>query len=51
VSRENIFQDSYNQIMARTPRELMGKINVTFIDEPGYDAGGIAREWFECLSK
>ena len=43
VSRANIFQDSYNQIMGRTSKELMGKLQITFIDEPGYDAGGIAR--------
>lgn len=29
--------------MSKPAKELQGRIQVTFIDEPGYDAGGLAR--------
>jgi len=29
--------------MQRTARELEGRIQVSFINEPGYDAGGLKR--------
>ena len=38
-----MFQGSYNQLMNRTVRELEGKVQVAFINEPGYDAGGLKR--------
>ena len=43
VTRENIFQESYNQVMARTPNELQGRLQIAFFNEPGIDAGGVAR--------
>lgn len=43
VNRANILQESFNQIMSKTPKELEGKIQITFMDEPGYDAGGLKR--------
>jgi len=37
--------------MTRTVRELEGRIQVSFINEPGYDAGGLKREWFLVVSR
>ena len=43
VDRTHLFQGSYNQLMSRDVRELEGKIQVSFVNEPGYDAGGLKR--------
>ena len=51
VSRNNLFIESFNQIMQRKPHELRGKLNIEFYDEEGVDAGGVAREWFLSLSR
>lgn len=51
VRRKDIFQDSYNQIINKTPEELRGKLQVEFNGEEGNDAGGLTREWFLHLSK
>lgn len=37
--------------MGRTLREIEGKMQVNFVDEPGHDAGGLTREWFLCVSR
>lgn len=37
--------------MNRTVKEIEGRIQVSFIDEPGYDAGGLKREWFLLVSR
>jgi hypothetical protein len=29
--------------MSKTPKELEGRLQVTFMDEQGYDAGGLTR--------
>lgn len=51
VDRAHLFQGSYNQLMSRSARELEGRIQVSFINEPGYDAGGLKREWFLVVSR
>ena len=51
VDRNHLFQGSYNQVMNRSARELEGKVQVAFINEPGYDAGGIKRQWFLLVSR
>jgi hypothetical protein len=51
VDRAHLFQGSYNQLMSRSLRELEGRIQVTFTNEPGYDAGGLKREWFLVVSR
>lgn len=51
VRREEIFADSFNQIISKQPFELKGKMQVEFKGEEGVDAGGVAREWFLELSK
>lgn len=51
VDRAHLFQGSYNQLMNRSVRELEGRIQVSFVNEPGYDAGGLKREWFLVVSR
>ena len=51
VNRSNLFMDSYTQIQGRKAIELKGKFNIEFVDEEGYDAGGVTREWFLALSR
>lgn len=50
VSRGNIFEDSFGQIMRVPPHELRRRLFITFKGEEGLDYGGIAREWFFLLS-
>ncbi|XP_013794411.2 NEDD4-like E3 ubiquitin-protein ligase WWP1 [Limulus polyphemus] len=50
VSRNNIFEDSFSQIMRVPPHELRRRLFITFRGEEGLDYGGIAREWFFLLS-
>ena len=51
VRREHVFKDSYLQVMAHSPEELKGKLNISFQGEAGIDAGGVSREWFAVLSR
>lgn len=46
-----IFEESYDQMNAFTPEEWKGKLEVSFAEERGYDAGGLTREWFTEISK
>lgn len=46
-----IFEDSYDQMHRLSPEDWNGKIEVTFADERGYDAGGLTREWFTEIAK
>lgn len=50
VSRQNLFDDSYQQIMALKPYDLRRRLYVIFRGEEGLDYGGLAREWFFLLS-
>lgn len=51
VSREEIFEESYRQIMKMSPKDLKKKLMVKFKTEDGLDYGGIAREWLHLLSR
>jgi len=52
VRREYVFEDSYDQLRGRSKDEiLLGRLQVTFNNEQGIDAGGLTREWFSVLSK
>lgn len=50
TSRENIFEESYRQIMKMRVRDLKKKMLIKFRGEDGLDYGGIAREWIYLLS-
>ena len=51
MSREEIFEESYRQIMKMSPKDLKKKLMVKFKTEDGLDYGGIAREWLHLLSR
>ena len=50
VSRDNVFEESYRQIMRMVVRNLKRKLLIRFRGEEGLDYGGIAREWLYILS-
>nr|XP_039257572.1 E3 ubiquitin-protein ligase SMURF2-like isoform X2 [Styela clava]XP_039257694.1 E3 ubiquitin-protein ligase SMURF2-like isoform X2 [Styela clava] len=50
VSRTEVFEDSYRQVMKMRPKELKKRLMVKFKGEEGLDYGGIAREWLYLLS-
>lgn len=49
VSRENIFEESYNQFMTTDGLDLKRAMHIFFIDEVAHDVGGVYREWYACL--
>ncbi|XP_051980664.1 NEDD4-like E3 ubiquitin-protein ligase WWP1 [Xyrauchen texanus] len=50
VSRQTLFEDSFQQIMNFKPYDLRRRLYVIFKGEEGLDYGGLAREWFFLLS-
>jgi len=50
VTRDNIFEKSFIQVMQKNPDELKRKLFIKFQGEDGLDYGGVAREWFFLLS-
>uniref|UniRef100_A0A1I8HY38 HECT-type E3 ubiquitin transferase n=1 Tax=Macrostomum lignano TaxID=282301 RepID=A0A1I8HY38_9PLAT len=50
VSRQNLMEDSFHQIMRIDPVDLRKRLYIQFKGEEGLDYGGLAREWFFHLS-
>ncbi|EDV25574.1 uncharacterized protein TRIADDRAFT_23972 [Trichoplax adhaerens] len=50
ISRNTIFEDSYNAIISLKPYDLRKRLYIMFKGEDGLDYGGLAREWFFQLS-
>lgn len=50
VSRTNVFEDSFQEIMRKNPVDLRRRLYIQFRGEEGLDYGGVAREWFFLLS-
>ncbi|XP_026097426.1 NEDD4-like E3 ubiquitin-protein ligase WWP1 [Carassius auratus] len=50
VSRQTLFEDSFQQIMNFKPYDLRRRLYIIFKGEEGLDYGGLAREWFFLLS-
>uniref|UniRef100_A0A0N4ZTZ5 E3 ubiquitin-protein ligase n=1 Tax=Parastrongyloides trichosuri TaxID=131310 RepID=A0A0N4ZTZ5_PARTI len=50
VSRNNLFEESYAEIMRKNAVDLRRRLYIQFRGEEGLDYGGIAREWFFLLS-
>ncbi|CAG5123602.1 unnamed protein product, partial [Candidula unifasciata] len=46
VARDNLFEDSFAQIMRLQPFDLRRRLYIIFKGEEGLDYGGLAREWF-----
>ncbi|KAL6934829.1 hypothetical protein ACO0R3_000793 [Hanseniaspora guilliermondii] len=52
VNRSDIFSDSYDALYSDEKSKFKtGKLNVTFKDEEGVDAGGLTREWYQLISR
>jgi E3 ubiquitin-protein ligase NEDD4 len=43
VSRENIFEGSYTEIMRQSPNDLKKRLMIKFEGEDGLDYGGLSR--------
>lgn len=50
VSRNNVFEDSFQEIMRKNAVDLRRRLYIQFRGEEGLDYGGVAREWFFLLS-
>lgn len=50
VKRSSLLQDSYMVFLKLQPMDMRRFFRFEFIDEPGVDAGGVAREWFETVA-
>ena len=51
VRRNNLREDSMEAIESITPADMRKIFRFEFINEPGVDAGGVAREWFHLVSE
>ncbi|XP_018595509.1 E3 ubiquitin-protein ligase SMURF1-like isoform X1 [Scleropages formosus] len=49
VSRQEIFEESYRQVMKMRSKDLKKRLMVKFRGEEGLDYGGVAREWLYLL--
>jgi len=50
VSRGEVFEDSYRQVVKMRPKDMKKRLMVKFKSEEGLDYGGVAREWLYLLS-
>ncbi|TDH71216.1 uncharacterized protein CCR75_005991 [Bremia lactucae] len=50
VRREFVVTDSLEQILKCPPSRFWERLRIYFENEPGLDAGGLIREWYEVLS-
>jgi len=50
VSRSEVFEDSYRQVVKMRPKDMRKRLMVKFKTEEGLDYGGVAREWLYLLS-
>eukprot|EP00817_Percolomonadidae_sp_ATCC50343_P006503 CAMPEP_0117430666 /NCGR_PEP_ID=MMETSP0758-20121206/10223_1 /TAXON_ID=63605 /ORGANISM="Percolomonas cosmopolitus, Strain AE-1 (ATCC 50343)" /LENGTH=1326 /DNA_ID=CAMNT_0005218949 /DNA_START=940 /DNA_END=4917 /DNA_ORIENTATION=- len=51
VRRDNLYIDAYFELHNRPADRLKMPLHVSFRDEPGVDAGGLTREFFQLLSR
>lgn len=51
LRRKHVFEDSFHAFNHRSADELRGRLQITFVDEEGVDAGGLSREFFAILAK
>jgi len=51
VRRSHLMEDSVKSIMMLKTDQLRNMFRFEFIGEPGIDAGGVAREWFQLVSE
>jgi hypothetical protein len=51
VRRDSLLEDSVDAVMSLNRKDLRKHWRFEFINEVGLDAGGLAREWFELVTK
>eukprot|EP00571_Detonula_confervacea_P003423 CAMPEP_0172329052 /NCGR_PEP_ID=MMETSP1058-20130122/60671_1 /TAXON_ID=83371 /ORGANISM="Detonula confervacea, Strain CCMP 353" /LENGTH=4507 /DNA_ID=CAMNT_0013046199 /DNA_START=90 /DNA_END=13614 /DNA_ORIENTATION=- len=51
LRRKHVFEDSFHAFIHRNADELRGRLQITFVNEEGVDAGGLSREFFAILAK
>ena len=51
VRRAFLLQDSMDAVMSLGRDDMRKRWRIEFLGEPGIDAGGVAREWFELVSE
>eukprot|EP00039_Didymoeca_costata_P012580 m.181931 g.181931 ORF g.181931 m.181931 type:complete len:896 (-) comp15520_c2_seq6:259-2946(-) len=51
VTRVELFKSSFFEVSRRKPSELKRRLVVQFAGEGGLDYGGLAREWFNLVSR
>lgn len=50
IGRQEVFEESYRQIVKMRPKDLRKRLMIKFKGEDGLDYGGVAREWLYLLS-
>jgi hypothetical protein len=50
IRRSNLLEDSFNNFLKLKSEDMRRFFRFEFINEPGVDAGGVAREWFTLVS-
>lgn len=51
MTRENIMEETLVKLTTASPEALHTYLKITFVGEPGIDAGGLLREWFGIVCK
>jgi len=51
VRRDQVFDDSYEQLKDISLESWKTNFTIEFHDEEGVDEGGLTKEWFELISK
>jgi len=51
IDKNNLFEDSFYEIMSRTPQELKKRLVIKYKRKEDIDAGGLLRDFFYHLSK
>jgi len=51
VRRDNLLEDSVNAIMSLGRDDMRKRWRIEFIGEPGIEAGGLTREWFQLVTE
>jgi hypothetical protein len=50
VRRDYLLEDSIKEVMSLSRKDMRTLWRINFINEPGIDAGGLAKEWFELVT-
>jgi len=51
IRRQTLLEDSVNAIMALSREDMRKRWRIEFAGEPGIEAGGLTREWFQLVTE